>query len=71
MTTEKTITLTRQTFVGKVMSLLFNMLSRVVMAVANRDRSSLQCLGFSLKWFLFLQSTGSRMFSFQAPELAQ
>ena len=27
MTTEKTITLTRQTFVGKVISLLFNMLS--------------------------------------------
>ena len=30
MTTRKTITLTRQTFVGKVMSLLFNMLSRLV-----------------------------------------
>ena len=28
MTTEKTIALTVQTFVGKVMSLLFNMLSR-------------------------------------------
>ena len=31
MTTGKTIALTRQTFVGKVMSLLFNMLSRLVM----------------------------------------
>ena len=30
MTTGKTITLTRQTFVGKVTSLLFNMLSRLV-----------------------------------------
>ena len=30
MTAGKTITLTRQTFVGKVMSLLFNMLSRLV-----------------------------------------
>ena len=30
MTTGKTITLTRLTFVGKVMSLLFNMLSRFV-----------------------------------------
>ena len=30
MTTGKTIGLTRQTFVGKVMSLLFNMLSRLV-----------------------------------------
>ena len=29
-TTGKTIALTRQTFVGKVMSLLFNMLSRLV-----------------------------------------
>ena len=33
MTTGKTITLTRQTFVGKVMSLLFNMLSRLVIAL--------------------------------------
>ena len=30
MTTGKTITLTRRTFVGKVISLLFNMLSRLV-----------------------------------------
>ena len=30
MTTGKTIALTRQTFVGKIMSLLFNMLSRFV-----------------------------------------
>ena len=30
MTTGKTKTLTRQTFVGKVMSLLFNMLSRLI-----------------------------------------
>ena len=32
MTTGKIIALTRQTFVGKVMSLLFNMLSRLVIA---------------------------------------
>ena len=32
MTTVKTIALTRWTFVGKVMSLLFNMLSRLVIA---------------------------------------
>ena len=32
MTTRKIIALTRQTFVGKVMSLLFNMLSRLVRA---------------------------------------
>ena len=33
MTTGKTIALTRQTFVGKVMSLPFNMLSRLVIIV--------------------------------------
>ena len=33
MTTGKTIALTRQTFVGKVMFLLFNMLSRLVITV--------------------------------------
>ena len=32
MTTGKTIALTRRTFVGKVMSLLFNMLSSLVIA---------------------------------------
>ena len=31
MTTGKTIALTRQTFVGKVMSLLYDVLSRLVM----------------------------------------
>ena len=36
MTTGKTIALTRQTFVGKVISLLFNMLSRLV--TQNRTR---------------------------------
>ena len=33
MTTGKTIALTRWNFVGKVMSLLFNMLSRLVVMV--------------------------------------
>ena len=37
MTTGKTIALTRQTFVGKVMSLLFNMLSRLVIAFLPRS----------------------------------
>ena len=35
MTTGKTIALTRQTFVGKVVSLLFNILSRLVLANAD------------------------------------
>ena len=37
MTTGKKIALTRQTFVGKVMSLLFNMLSRLVIACLPRN----------------------------------
>ena len=38
MTTEKTIALTRQTFVGKVMSLLLNMLSRLVIIFLPRSK---------------------------------
>ena len=38
MTTEKTIALTRRSFVGKVMSLLFNMLSRVVITFLPRSK---------------------------------
>ena len=38
MTTEKTIALTRQTFVGKVMSLLLNMLSRLVITFLPRSK---------------------------------
>ena len=37
MTTGKTIALTRRTFVGKVMSLLCNMLSRLVIAFLPRS----------------------------------
>ena len=47
MTTGKTIALTRQTFVGKVISLLFNMLSSLVIVFIPRS-----------EWFLisWLQS---------------
>ena len=38
MTTGKTIALTRQTFVGKVKSLLFNMLSRLVITFLLRSK---------------------------------
>ena len=38
MTTGKTIALTSQTFVGKIMSLLFNMLSRLVITVLSRSK---------------------------------
>ena len=53
MTTGKTIALTRQTFVGKVMSLLFNMLSRLVIAFLPRSK----CLLIS-----WLQSTSAVIF---------
>ena len=38
MTTGKTIALTRQTFVGKVISLTFNMLSRLVIAFLPKSK---------------------------------
>ena len=38
MTTGKTIALTRWTFVGKVMSLLFNILSRLVITFLSRSK---------------------------------
>ena len=38
MTTVKTIALTRRTFVGKILSLLFNMLSRSVIAFLPRSK---------------------------------
>ena len=38
MTTGKTIALTRQTFIGKIMSLLFNMLSRFGIAFLPRNK---------------------------------
>ena len=46
MTTGKTIALTRWTFVVKVMSLLFNMLSRLVVAFLPRSK----CLLISQLW---------------------
>ena len=50
MTTEKTIALTRWTFVGKVMPLLFNMLSRLVITFLLRSKC------FLVSW---LQSSSS------------
>ena len=44
MTTGKTIGLTRWTFVGKVISLLFNMLSRLVMGEGNGNPLQYSCL---------------------------
>ena len=59
MTTGKTIALTRRTFVGNVMSLLFNMLSKLVIAFLPRSRRLL------ISW---LQSP-SAVFSTVAPSI--
>ena len=52
MTTGKTIDLTRWTFVGKLMSLLFNMLSRFVIVFFSKEQVS-YFHGYShhLQWF--------------------
>ena len=52
MTTGKTIALTRQTFVGKLMSLLFNMLSRLAITFLPRSK----CLLLSWLLISWLQS---------------
>ena len=54
MTTGKTIAITRWTFVGKVMSLLFNMLSRLVLAFLLRSKHLLICTGYFINLFIYL-----------------
>ena len=51
MTTGKTIALTRWTFVGKVMSLLFNMLSRLVITFQRVSIFSFHSCSHHLQWF--------------------
>ena len=52
MTTRKTIALTRQIFAGKVMSLLFNMLFRLVITfLSRRKRLLISWLRHHLQWF--------------------
>ena len=53
-TTGKTIALTRWTFVGKVMSLLFNMLSRLVIAFFPKEQASLNFMAVSYNCWLFV-----------------
>ena len=67
MTTGKTIALTRQTFVGKVMSLLFNMLSTLVITFLPRSKvKSLSCVQlFATPWTVAHQAPPSMGFSRQ------
>ena len=55
MTTGKTIALTRWTFVGKVICLLFNMLSRLVKTFLPRSKHLL--ISSSLKFFKYVPCT--------------
>ena len=71
MTIGKTITLTICTFVGKVMSLLFNMLSRLVIAFLLRSTHLLTWwLSPCLQWFWDPLGRGERLeseFNYQWP----
>ena len=60
MTTEKTTALTRWTFVGKVMSLLFNMLSRLVIAFLPKNKHLL------ISWLQSPRSKSTRLNSSHA-----
>ena len=51
MTTGRAIALTRWTFVGKVMSLLFNVLSRLIIAFLPRSKHLLISWLHHLQWF--------------------
>ena len=81
MTTGKTIALTRHIFVGKVMSLLFNMLFRLVIAFLQRSK----CLNFmaavsihsdfgsqrnkELLYFITKFSVGERMYDVNCKQI--
>ena len=58
MTTGKTIALTRWVFVGKVMSLLFNMLSRLVIAFLFKEQVSFNFMSnsFAILWTVVPQA---------------
>ena len=55
MTIGKTIALTRQTFVGKVMALLFNMLTRLIIAFLPRSKHLLISWLQSPSGFVFIE----------------
>ena len=71
MTTRKTIILTRWTFVGKVMSLLSNMLSRLVITFLPRSKrlliSWLQTPSGSCNWKFIGYQLESMLSQFQVP----
>ena len=63
MTTGKTIALARWTFVGKVMSLLFNILSQLVITLLLRSKHFwISCCSHNLQWFWSPQNKVSHHF---------
>ena len=74
MTTGKTIAWLRRTFIGKVMSLLFNMLSRLVIAFLPRSKRLLIscCTQYASKFGKLSSGrrTGKRQFPFQSQRKA-
>ena len=71
MTTGKTIALTRRTFVGKVMSLLFNLLSRLVITFLPRSKHLLiSCLESPSAVILELRKTKSDTVSTVSPSIS-
>ena len=69
MTIAKTIALTRQTFVGKVRSLLFNMLSRLVIAFLPRSKRLLSSWLQSPSTFLEPKKIKSASVSIVSPSI--
>ena len=70
MTTGKTIALTRWTFVSKVMSLLFNMLSRLVITFLPRSKRLLiSCLQSPSAVILEPKKIKSLMVSIVSPSI--
>ena len=67
MTTGKTIALTRRTFVGKVMSLLSNMLSRLVITFLPRSKHLLIFAKATITWYHRLSGLNNRnVFSYNS-----
>ena len=71
MTAGKTIALTRRTFVGKVMFLLFNTLLRFVIAILIRSVFWFSGYGYHLQWFLDPKKMKSDTVSTFSPSVCQ
>jgi len=69
MTTGKTIALTRRSFVGKVMSLLFNMLSRLVIAFFSRSKASFNFMAASKVMLKILQARLQQYVNCELPDV--